>query len=190
MRQPLWVVLGVVASLISVGLAGGGAFVTWRLIHAHAARSRPVVYSPAAHPKTPWHGTVSSTSGPSIDDEDPVVTPHLPEVKRSIPVFNARLLTGCSKADLDSIETGIADAVGVGAPLYNQGDFDGCYKTYESAARSIERDLGKTCKGPAGALAASRARAATRKTAADKAWAMRDGFDGLLDVIDRKGMEL
>jgi hypothetical protein len=185
MRQGFWVVLGVIASAIFCGLAGGAYWLARRSLRPVSA-SAPVVYTPAAHPKTAWHGTASGV----VEDEEPRIDPDLPPIKRDIPVFQARLLSGCSRTDLDTIETGIHGAIGVGAPLYNKGDFAGCYRTYDSAAQSIERDVGKSCKGPAGALKDGRARAAKRTTPAESAWAMRDAFDGLLDVIDRKGTEL
>ena len=182
MRQSWWIVLWVVASLLWTAMVIGGLFVVPRALSRPAV---PVVYSPAAHPKTTW------SAPPAVEeDETDESAPRLPAVTRSVPVFDARLLDGCSRADLDKIETGITGAIGVGAPLYNEGDFAGCYETYASAARTLESGVGKTCKGPASALKAGRERAATRSTPAESAWAMRDEFDGLLDVIDRKGTEL
>jgi len=189
MRQPLWVVLGVVASLILVGLAGGVLWMGARMMRrAAAVRSAPIVYTPSAHPKSMWPSTP-----PTVPDDPDIVpepSPKLPDVKRAVPVFDVRILAGCSKSDLDSIETSITSAIGVGAPLYNSGQFGACYRTYDDAARAIEHDVGKTCKGPATSLADGRARAASRATPAEQAWAMRDEFDGLLDVIDRRGAEL
>jgi hypothetical protein len=64
------------------------------------------------------------------------------------------------------------------------------FHTPGSVTPAIERDVGKTCKGPASALKTGREQAAKRTTSAERAWAMRDAFDGLLDVIDRGGAEL
>jgi serine protease Do len=106
------------------------------------------------------------------------------------PRLRSPLLDGCSKTDLDTVESHIQDAINIGAPLYNEGNFDACYHTYDGTAEAIERITEKTCKGPAGVLKTGRERAAKLSTPAAQAWAMRDAFDGLLDVIDRKGPEL
>jgi len=134
----------------------------------------------------------SSSSSSSVDDEDPQVSPgpKLPAVKRAVPAHPISLLDGCSKSDLDTVEDRIDSAIHVGAPLYNDGDFAGCYQTYELTAQTIEQNLPKSCKGPTSALKAGRELAAKQKTPAEQAWAMRDTFDGLLDVIDRKGPDL
>jgi hypothetical protein len=182
MRRTLfWIALG---TLLFGALLATGAYVSLRALRPRSVA--PIVYVPGAHPTTPWRGTAV----PEVDDEEPEVTPKLPAVKRSVPVFNVRVLDGCSREDLDTVETRINDAIDTGAPMYNEGDFAGCYGTYESAALSIEHDVGKTCKGPASALKAGRDRAAKLTTLAERAWAMRDAFDGLLNVLDRRGPEL
>jgi hypothetical protein len=150
----------------------------------------PVVYVPEAHPTTPWRGTIPAIVVQPSEDEIDDVAPKLPTIKRSVPIFEVRVLDGCSRQDLDTVETRIGAAIETGAPLYNDGDFDACFTTYESTAVALERDVGKTCKGPASALKTGREQAAKRTTPAERAWAMRDAFDGLLDVIDRRGAEL
>ena len=179
-RAWLWIVFGLV--LFTAGV-GSVALVVTRLVKPRA----PAVYVPEAHPTTPWRGTVPVVIA---QDEDDKVEPELPAIKRSVPIFEVRVLDGCTKQDLDTVETRISTAIETGAPLYNDGDFDGCFTTYESTAREIEHDVGKTCKGPASALKTGREQAMKRTTSAERAWAMRDAFDGLLDVIDRRGAEL
>jgi hypothetical protein len=176
----VWVAVAVLGVAVVDAMAMGA----WLLLRAPTAKA--VVYSPSAHPTSPWRGT----STPRVEEEEVDESPKLPAIKRSVPVFDLRLLDGCSKTDLDVVETGINEAISVGAPLYNQGDFDGCYRTYDSAALSVERSTAKTCKGPAGVLKTGRERAAKLGTSAAQAWAMRDAFDGLLDVIERKGPDL
>jgi hypothetical protein len=173
----LWVTLLVVL----VGAVQTGAVVGWVLFKPHP---KAIVYAPSANPTSPWRGT----SSPHF--EETPENPKLPTVQRSVPVFDARLLDGCSQTDLDSIQTSINDAINTGAPLYNDGDFDGCFRAYESAALSLERTIPKTCKGPTRVLKTGRDHASKRSTPAEQAWAMRDAFDGLLDVIDRRGPEL
>ncbi len=182
MRRTLfWIALG---TLLFGALLATGAYFTLRALRPRSVA--PIVYVPSAHPTTPWRGTAA----PEIADDEPEVTPKLPAIKRSIPVFNVHLLDGCSREDLDTVESRLNDAIDTGAPLYNGGDFTGCFGTYETAALSIEHDVGKTCKGPASALKAGRDRAAKLTTHAERAWAMRDAFDGLLDVLDHRGAEL
>jgi hypothetical protein len=81
----------------------------------------------------------------------------------------------------------ISDAVEIGAPLYNEGNFEGCYHVYEGAASDLERKLKGACDKPAKTLAEGRKKAARLPNASDQAWALRDTFDSLVDVIKRWG---
>lgn len=111
--------------------------------------------------------------------------PNLPRPRRDVPVHDVAILAGCSPTDLDMVERRIGAAIQIGAPTYNAGDFQGCYSTYDRAARNIEAALSASCTGPATALATGRESAQAMVTASDKAWAMRDAFDGLIDVMER-----
>jgi hypothetical protein len=110
----------------------------------------------------------------------------LPRVKRSVPRHALSLLRGCSEGDLLVLAKTMDGAIQVGSPLYNQGDFASSYHVYAGAALDMERRLGAACKGPRQALAEGRRKAAALDDTAAQAWAMRDAFDGLLDVILRK----
>jgi hypothetical protein len=125
----------------------------------------------------------SASAEPSAD------TPQakLPPVQRHVPHHALSMLDGCSSDDVRMLASGIDGAIDVGAPLYNAGNFAGCYHMYEGTASDIERRLGETCVGPLQALEAGRTRAATLATPSAQAWAMRDAFDGLIDVIVRSG---
>jgi hypothetical protein len=109
----------------------------------------------------------------------------LPPVVRRVPQHPPSLLAGCTGADLVTIYERIGAAIEVGAPTYNSGDFDGCYRIYERTAREIETALPPQCAGPTRALVEGRRRARGLATADARAWAMRDAFDGLLDVLER-----
>jgi hypothetical protein len=109
----------------------------------------------------------------------------LPSVERHVPEHDTSVLDGCSQADKDRLVDGIGSAIDVGAPLYNSGDFAGCYHLYDGTASDLERQLSETCVGPKRALLAGQARASKGKTPSAQAWAMRDAFDGLLDVAQR-----
>ncbi|WP_437735875.1 S1C family serine protease [Sorangium sp. So ce1335] len=110
----------------------------------------------------------------------------LPAVKRSVPHHALSLLRGCTEGDLLVLARTMDGAIQVGSPLYNEGDFASCYHIYEGAALDMERRLGRACRGPKRALAEGRRKAAGLDDNAAQAWAMRDAFDGLLDVILRK----
>jgi hypothetical protein len=110
-----------------------------------------------------------------------------PAVKRNIPTLPVHILDGCSNGSIALILKSIGDAIEIGAPLYNDGNFEGCYHVYEGAASDLERKLKATCDKPSKALADGRKKAARLSNASDQAWALRDTFDGLLDVIKRWG---
>ena len=53
------------------------------------------------------------------------------KVERQVPVHDLAVLQGCTDADLLDVTKGIANAIEIGAPLYNSGDHESCYKIYE-----------------------------------------------------------
>jgi serine protease Do len=106
--------------------------------------------------------------------------------ERKVPKHKLSLMTGCDAEATAMLGHGISGAIEVGASLYNQGNFAACYHVYEGAAQDLERRLPKRCSGPKRALAEGRARAAKLDDPSAQAWAMRDAFDGLIDVIQRK----
>ncbi len=155
----LFTFVGIGAVVIVLGTIG------WVVLRARPrARSTPVA---------------ATSSGPAAR---PVA---LPPVTRHVPHHALALLDGCSPGDVSALSDGIDGAISVGAPLYNSGNFAGCYHLYEGTAADIERKLSSACVGPAHALEAGRTRAASLDTPGAQAWAMRDAFDGLLDVIER-----
>jgi serine protease Do len=113
-------------------------------------------------------------------------SPALPAMKRDVPHHELSLLTGCGDGDLKLLGQMLSDAIDVGAPLFNGGNFAACFHVYEGASTDAEHKLGAGCSGPKRALATGRAKADALHDPAAQAWAMRDSFDGLLDVIVRK----
>ena len=105
--------------------------------------------------------------------------------RREIPNHPLSSLAGCSDSALRRARGSIADAITVGAPLYNDGNHEACFRIYQGAALGLRRDL-KGCPGVKRALADGLAHAAKVKGDDDKAWAMRDAFDGLIEVIERR----
>ena len=113
-------------------------------------------------------------------------TANLPPITRHVPTHPLSVLDGCSDADVQVLAVGIDDAISVGAPLYNSGNFAGCYHLYDGAAADVERKLPAACAGPVRALEVGRKRATSLTDPSAQAWAMRDAFDGLLDVVERR----
>jgi hypothetical protein len=103
-------------------------------------------------------------------------------------VLDLKVLDGCSGTDLSQIDKKLNDALDAASPLYGEGNYDAAYSLYESSAETVERTLSKSCTGPVSALKASRAKALTKSDAGDKADELRDTFDSLLDVSERKTM--
>lgn len=108
---------------------------------------------------------------------------NLPQIKRDVPHHDAKFLTGCSDQDLQRAAQLMAEAIDVGAPLYNQHHFAACFHIYEGAALDIEKKLPVACPGPKKAMRDGRARAGKLEDPAAQAWALRDAFDGLMEVI-------
>ncbi|MGE3673481.1 MAG: S1C family serine protease, partial [Polyangiaceae bacterium] len=117
--------------------------------------------------------------------EPPADAADLPLVRRDIPDHDVKLPKGCGQGDYRQIRDLIAEAVKVGAPLYNSKNFRACAQIYEGASSDLERSLAASCKGPRNALAAGRKKASKQTDDALRAWALRDSFDGLTRVIDK-----
>jgi serine protease Do len=109
-----------------------------------------------------------------------------PKVDRKVPKLPVSILDGCSQDAQRLIVGMLGDAIEAGAPLYNAGKPAGCYHVYDGAATDLARKLPAACKGPAHALADAQKKAATLGDPGTQAWALRDEFDGLLDVVARK----
>jgi hypothetical protein len=103
---------------------------------------------------------------------------------RHAPNHPLSLLNGCSAESQKKIGRAVSEAIDLGAPLYNAGNFEACFRIYEGTALQVQRMV-KSCSGPRKALIVGVKTAASRESWADKAWAMRDAFDGILDLLDR-----
>ncbi|MCG8419256.1 MAG: S1C family serine protease [Proteobacteria bacterium] len=107
-----------------------------------------------------------------------------PRVQRNIPQHKVSILDDCSQDSVRVAVEGIRSAIQNGAPLYNQGNHEACYRIYEGTAIRLEREL--PCQGLREALGQGLLRASTEEGYTLKAWAMRDTFDGVLLVAKRK----
>jgi len=105
--------------------------------------------------------------------------------QRRVPEHPLTLLDACTVTQLRTIVGDIDAAIKLGAPLYNEGNFEACYRIYESTALDMEKKV-EACEGPKRALLEGVKTADKLDDWADKAWAMRDAFDGLLAVAVRK----
>lgn len=103
-----------------------------------------------------------------------------PKVVRNVPKHPATLLQGCKPEHIGDLVASIEQAIEVGAPLYNKGEIEACFRIYEGTAVKFERDAG--CKGISVAFGDGLLRVKTLESYKEKAWAMRDTFDGLLQA--------
>ena len=105
---------------------------------------------------------------------------------RNIPNHPLSLLNGCPAPQLQTVVSAISRAINVGAPLYNQGNIEACYRIYEGAAMEAQRTVAE-CPGPKQALTDGLSNAEKLASWSEKAWAMRDSFDGILAVARKNG---
>ena len=113
----------------------------------------------------------------SDSDTDTSVPP------RQIPDLPVSTWDGCKPTDIADTVASIMSAIDIGAPAYNkmtpQG-FEECFRVYEGTGLRLEQ--GGPCKGVRSAFGDGLLRASTLKSYKDKAWAMRDTFDGMIKV--------
>jgi hypothetical protein len=105
------------------------------------------------------------------------------KITRAVPDHPVSLFTGCGEADVVGAVEAITEAIALGAPLYNSGNHEACFRIYEGTSTKLERD--SRCRGIRDAFGAGLLRVATMPTFTEKAWGLRDTFDGLLDVATR-----
>ncbi len=101
-------------------------------------------------------------------------------IERRVPRHELTVFDGCKLEDIEDIVEQIGRAIENGAPLYNEGKHEACYRIYEGTAVRYEHDA--ACLGVRAAFGDGLLRASGLKSYKEKAWAMRDTFDGLLRV--------
>lgn len=110
-------------------------------------------------------------------DEDTSVPP------RQVPDLQTNTWDGCQPKDIDETIAAVMSAIDIGAPAYNklskQG-FEECYRIYEGTALKLEAN--GACNGVRSAFGDGLLRANNIKSYKDKAWALRDTFDGMIRV--------
>jgi serine protease Do len=110
--------------------------------------------------------------------------PEARPIQRDVPTHPLTILDECKPEAVARVFHAIGVAIHKGAPLYNQGDHEACYYLYEGTALRVDRE--GWCKPLGDALLAGVTRAHSLTTFTEKAWAMRDAFDGILGVVARK----
>ncbi|MBZ4421986.1 serine protease [Myxococcus sp. RHSTA-1-4] len=103
---------------------------------------------------------------------------------RQVPQHPLSVLEGAPMDAVESIASTLGHAINAGAPAYNRGDVEGCYRLYARTAEQLIDERGD-CPGAQRALRDGLLRCVELSGADDRAWALRDTFDGLLDVIHR-----
>ncbi len=104
--------------------------------------------------------------------------------RRNIPTLELDLVDGCSEEALIETFESIMKAINLGAPLYNDGNHEACFRIYEGAAVLLEKQL--ECEGLREALGQGLLLVETTESFTEKAWHLRDTFDGILDLIARE----
>lgn len=107
-----------------------------------------------------------------------------PGIRRDVPHHELSLLGGCANAERHQLLRAIGEAIELGAPLYNEGNHEACYRIYESTILELDRSM-PACANARGALKDGLKVAEGKTGATAKAWALRDAFDGLIDVLER-----
>jgi len=126
------------------------------------------------------HGEGTQEDGGDKTDPDSI------RIERRVPFHAVAVLDGCTQKDIEDFVQSIGEAIQNGAPLYNTGTaqgFEACFRIYEGTALKYEKDA--PCKGVRSAFGDGLLRASSMASYKEKAWAMRDTFDGLLNVSQR-----
>ena len=84
----------------------------------------------------------------------------------------------CSK--IGAVDTVILEAINIGAPTYNAGNYMGCYRIYEGASYKILYQYGFTCVRVSEILKTALDKSYENYSDSDKAWIMRRAFDEIL----------
>ncbi len=116
----------------------------------------------------------------AIKDENKKIT----QERKTIAV-SSTVLNDCSGEEIGQMQSNIISAINVGAPLYNSGNIEACYRIYEGAINNIERKV-KACSPAKQLLQGGVQEADKQQTWEAKSWALRDAFDGILKAIDQK----
>ncbi len=106
-------------------------------------------------------------------------------LRASAPCHEVGALAECTPEQVAGVYKAIQEAIQLGAPAYDKGHHEACFNIYRDVAARFEGDK-HMCKFVRDAFGQGLLTAETRSDFKDKAWDLRDAFDGILDVIRRK----
>jgi hypothetical protein len=106
-------------------------------------------------------------------------------IQRQVPPVPPSVIDECPSEDVTAIAGSISAAINSGAPLYNSGNIEACFRIYEGAISEIDRKFSR-CPAARQVLQSGVTRADQLDGWAAKAWALRDSFDGLTNAIAKK----
>jgi hypothetical protein len=115
---------------------------------------------------------------PETEDAAPIV--------RNIPEHPVTIWKGCNEKDMEDVLRSIGDAIAIGAPLYNRSTpegYEACFRVYEGTSLKFQKD--GACDGVRKAFDDGLSRAKSLPSYKQKAWALRDTFDGLINAFGR-----
>jgi serine protease Do len=115
---------------------------------------------------------------PDTEDSAPIV--------RQIPEHPVTIWKGCNEKDMEDVLRSIGDAIAIGAPLYNRNTpegYEACFRVYEGTSLKFQKD--GACDGVKKAFDEGILRAKSLTSYKQKAWALRDTFDGLINAFGR-----
>jgi serine protease Do len=135
----------------------------------------PMIRQPAPMPYAEFAALMAQIHGRASQHAD-----------RKRPHYPASVLDGCPPDAQKLIGQMLGDAIDAGAPLFNAGKPDACYHVYDGASADLLRKLPAACRGATKILSDAQRRAAALPEPSSQAWALRDSFDGLLEVLARK----
>lgn len=139
---------------------------------------RPMMKQPIQMSLTEFANTTKESPAPGEDDGGPI--------ERHIPEHPVTIWKGCEEKDMEDVLRSIGDAISIGAPLYNRGTpegFEACFRVYEGASLKFQKSA--PCPGVQKAFDDGLTRAGTLQSYKQKAWALRDTFDGLINAFGR-----
>jgi hypothetical protein len=145
---------------------------------------RPLMQKPIAMSLDDFAKATKNADEP--DDDNITIT-------RKVPDHPLTIWTGCNEKEMEDVVRAIGDAISIGAPIYNRAlqehskegrnsAYEACFRVYEGTAIKFERDA--ACKGVRTAFGDGLLRAQSMGTFKEKAWAMRDTFDGLIKAFE------
>lgn len=145
---------------------------------------RPMIKQPAAIAPDEFAKLTKDAEEPEHQHADSDTDTSAPP--RHVPDLPVATWEGCKTDDIQATVKSILEAIDIGAPAYNQMSakgFEECFRIYEGTALKLES--ASPCKGVRSAFGDGLLRAGAITSYKDKAWALRDTFDGLLNAAGK-----